>query len=56
MPGTHCPVHPPPTHAELTHAAGAPYAPLALQVSIPLFAQVVVVGVHEPMQAPLTHA
>jgi hypothetical protein len=56
VPGTHDPVHAPPTHAELEHAAAALQVPVELQVSTPLPTHWVVVGVQVPMQAPLTHA
>jgi hypothetical protein len=55
-PGTHCPMHVPPTHAEFAQATGDPYDPLALQVSTPLFEHVVAAGAHDPTHAPLTQA
>jgi hypothetical protein len=46
----------PPTHAEATHATGAPHVPVEEQVWMPLPEHCVAPGVHTPVQPPLTQA
>jgi hypothetical protein len=43
-------------HVWLVHAAGVPHDPVPLHVSTPLPEHCVVVGVHDPVHAPMTHA
>jgi hypothetical protein len=56
VPGMHCPMHMPPTHAEFVQATAVPQFPLMSQVSTPFPKHRVAPGAHMPVQAPPTQA